>query len=296
MGSGTDVAKQAADIIILDDNFTTIVTACKWGRSIYENIRKFLQFQLTVNVVALILLVISSTTQYIIPTKDRKGIELPITAIQLLWLNLIMDTLAALALATESPDDSLLDRKPYGKTESLITSHMWVAILTQGVFQLIILFIIFYTGEFWCSKPAYYSGYSYTAIQTNNTMVFNTFVLFQLFNLFNARKIFKNEWNFCKGILKSYLFIIIVVLCVFIQIAFVELGRSYDLFLLLKTTGLDYIQWPLSIGIAALTIPFHFIVVKPLQLIVPDFKQSWRELNFYFRFFLTLFLAFIAIT
>jgi Ca2+-transporting ATPase len=109
MGSGTQVAKEAADIIVLDDNFKTIVTACKWGRSIYENIRKFLQFQLTVNVVALILLVIASITQFVVPADPNgsSGLDLPLTAIQLLWLNLIMDTFAALALSTEEPDDAL---------------------------------------------------------------------------------------------------------------------------------------------------------------------------------------------
>ncbi len=102
--SGTAVAKQASDIIILDDNFVSIVKAVLWGRCVYDNIRKFLQFQLTVNFAALGISVISTATNYGTPLK----------AIQLLWVNMVMDTIASLALCTEKPAEDLLDRKPYG--------------------------------------------------------------------------------------------------------------------------------------------------------------------------------------
>jgi len=105
MKTGTQVAHTAADIIIQDDNFASIVKACKWGRNVYDNIRRFLQFQLTVNVVALITSFIASVIM-----KDA-----PLKPVQLLWVNMIMDSLASLALATEEPVEELLNRPPYRK-------------------------------------------------------------------------------------------------------------------------------------------------------------------------------------
>lgn len=113
------------DIVILDDNFSSIVAAVKWGRGVYDNIRKFVQFQLTVNVVALIVAFIGVATQ--------RGS--PLTAIQLLWVNLIMDSLAALALGTEVPDNSLLKRKPHGRFEPLISNLMWRQIIGNSIYQ-----------------------------------------------------------------------------------------------------------------------------------------------------------------
>ena len=131
---GTDVAKEASDIIILDDNFASIVKAVLWGRSVFNNIRKFLQFQLTINAVALILAFVGAVT--------KKG--MPLTVLQLLWVNLIMDSLAALALATEPPDNSLLRKKPNDRKKPLISRRMWKHILVQGTFQFTILLMILY--------------------------------------------------------------------------------------------------------------------------------------------------------
>src|SRR3569833_2942651 len=108
------VAKEASDIIILDDNFTSMVKSVMWGRSVFDNIRKFLQFQLTVNVVALTLTFLSATT----------GREPPLNAVMMLWVNLIMDTMGALALGTEPPSPSLLSRKPYLRSASLVSNKM----------------------------------------------------------------------------------------------------------------------------------------------------------------------------
>jgi len=131
--TGTEVAKQAADIIILDDNFASIVKSVMWGRCVYDNIRKFLQFQLTVNVVALLVAFVGAVTDY----------GTPLTAIQLLWVNLIMDTMAALALGTEKPSLRLLNRKPYGKSGKLITWIMWRNILGHGLFQSV-FYLLYY--------------------------------------------------------------------------------------------------------------------------------------------------------
>jgi len=133
--TGTEVAKEAADIVILDDNFSSIVKAVLWGRSVFNNIRKFLQFQLTVNVVALIVAFVAAVV----------GGETPLNVLQLLWVNLIMDTLAALALATENPTPDLLDQKPYGRNEPLISKTMWKHILMQSLYQLVVIFVVLYS-------------------------------------------------------------------------------------------------------------------------------------------------------
>ncbi len=134
--AGTEVAKEASDIIILDDNFASCVRVVRWGRSVYRNIQAFVQFQLTVNVVALNLNMICALV----------GGDIPLTAVQLLWVNLIMDTMGALALATEPPRDSLMLRKPYGRTEPIISNIMWRNLLGMAVYQLCVLFVLFFRG------------------------------------------------------------------------------------------------------------------------------------------------------
>jgi calcium-translocating P-type ATPase len=136
MKTGTQVAHSASDIIIQDDNFASIVKACKWGRNVYDNIRRFLQFQLTVNVVALITSFIGSVVMW----------ESPLQAIQLLWVNLIMDSLASLALATEAPKENLLERPPYRKKEYIISQKMVKHILGMSIFQAIFLFVFVFGG------------------------------------------------------------------------------------------------------------------------------------------------------
>ena len=135
--AGTEVAKEAAGIILLDDNFTSIVTAMKWGRNIFDCIRKFLQFQLTINFVALVMAFLGACVIR----------ESPLNAVQMLWINLIMDSLASLALATEPPSEDLLLRKPYSRYEGLITGSMWRNIVSQGIFQIILLCVLLFNGK-----------------------------------------------------------------------------------------------------------------------------------------------------
>jgi Ca2+ transporting ATPase len=135
--AGTEVAKEASGIILLDDNFNSIVTAMKWGRNIFDSIRKFLQFQLTVNFVALVMAFVGGAVLR----------ESPLNPIQMLWVNLIMDTLASLALATEPPGEDLLKRKPYSRFENLITPNMWKNIIGQGIWQIMILGTILFKGN-----------------------------------------------------------------------------------------------------------------------------------------------------
>ena len=133
MFAGTDIAKEASDIVIMDNNFSSLVVAIIYGRNIYDNIRKFLQFQLTVNFCACLLVFICACI----------GNETPLTTIQMLWINLIMDSLGSLALATEPPYDELLNREPTKKNESIINGKMWKHILFQSLFQLILLLFLY---------------------------------------------------------------------------------------------------------------------------------------------------------
>jgi magnesium-transporting ATPase (P-type) len=137
--TGTKVAQGASDIVILDDKFSSIVRAISWGRAVYDSIRKFLQFQLTVNLVALMLVFIGAIA----------GFGEPLNAVQLLWVNLVMDTMGALALATEGPTPELLQRKPYKRAASLISRPMMRNILCQGAFQLVMLLLLLFKGAQW---------------------------------------------------------------------------------------------------------------------------------------------------
>jgi magnesium-transporting ATPase (P-type) len=135
--TGTKVSQEACDIVLMDDNFRSVMTAVKFGRNIFNNVRKFLQFQLTVNVVAMFTVFIGSAITNITP----------LSAVQLLWVNMIMDTFAALALATEPPNDALLQRKPYHRSDSIISSYMWRNIVFWSLCQIIILSILIFDIE-----------------------------------------------------------------------------------------------------------------------------------------------------
>jgi P-type Ca2+ transporter type 2B len=134
--SGTEVAKEAADIILLDDNFASIVTAVKWGRNIFSCVRKFLQFQLVINIGAIIILIVGSVAL----NPDSQ----PMGTLQMLWINILMDTFAALALATEPPTMALLEERPYSRKDSILTPNMWRNIIGQVVYQIIIIMLILF--------------------------------------------------------------------------------------------------------------------------------------------------------
>ncbi|WFD39356.1 P-type Ca(2+) transporter [Malassezia japonica] len=131
---GSEVAKEASDIILLDDNFSSIVNAIMWGRCVNDAVRKFLQFQFTVNIVAVIVTFVSA-----IASDSENSV---LTAVQLLWLNLIMDTLAALALATDPADESSLDRNPDRSSAPLVTTEMWKHIVVQSIYQIIVILVL----------------------------------------------------------------------------------------------------------------------------------------------------------
>ena len=136
--TGTDVAKEASDMIITDDNFASIVKAVMWGRNVYDNICKFLQFQLTVNVVAVLVAFVGAVLI----------LDSPFRAIQMLWINMIMDTFASLSLATEPPSRDLLNRPPYGRSKPLLTRYIIKTIVLHGIYQFVITMLLIFVGIF----------------------------------------------------------------------------------------------------------------------------------------------------
>ncbi|XP_066218115.1 plasma membrane calcium-transporting ATPase 4 isoform X2 [Saccopteryx leptura] len=236
--AGTDVAKEASDIILTDDNFTSIVKAVMWGRNVYDSISKFLQFQLTVNVVAVI---VAFTGACI--TQDS-----PLKAVQMLWVNLIMDTFASLALATEPPTDSLLMRRPYGRNKPLISRTMMKNILGHAVYQLTVIFLLVFAGEKLFDIDSGRKAPLHSPPSQHYTIVFNTFVLMQLFNEINSRKI-HGERNVFSGILRNIIFCSVVLGTFVSQIFIVEFGGKP-----FSCTSLTLSQWfwCLFIGIGEL--------------------------------------------
>lgn len=219
------VAKESADVIILDDNFSTIVTVAKWGRSVYINIQKFVQFQLTVNVVALVVNFSSACLtgkkiQIFSPFHiifNVFGINLflyqysfiplfslghicvlsgnsPLTAVQLLWVNMIMDTLGALALATEPPNDELMKRLPVGRKGNFISNVMWRNILGQSVYQFAIIWFLQTRGK------AFFNLGGTNSDLILNTIIFNSFVFCQvILNPSQYFTVISNVFPWCIG-------------------------------------------------------------------------------------------------
>ncbi|KAB1270618.1 Plasma membrane calcium-transporting ATPase 1 [Camelus dromedarius] len=230
--AGTDVAKEASDIILTDDNFTSIVKAVMWGRNVYDSISKFLQFQLTVNVVAVI---VAFTGACI--TQDS-----PLKAVQMLWVNLIMDTLASLALATEPPTESLLLRKPYGRNKPLISRTMMKNILGHAFYQLVVVFTLLFAGEKFFDIDSGRNAPLHSPPSEHYTIVFNTFVLMQLFNEINARKI-HGERNVFEGIFNNAIFCTIVLGTFVVQVVHSEIRNiSQNLISTIPTSRLKFLK------------------------------------------------------
>ncbi|KAL7168511.1 hypothetical protein ACSBR2_038863 [Camellia fascicularis] len=236
---GTEVAKESSDIIILDDDFASVVKVVRWGRSVYANIQKFIQFQLTVNVAALVINVVAAVSSG----------DVPLTAVQLLWVNLIMDTLGALALATEPPTDHLMHRPPVGRREPLITNIMWRNILIQALYQVTVLLILNFGGR---SILHLKNENIFHATEVKNTLIFNAFVLCQVFNEFNARK--PDEINIFKGVTRNYLFMGIVGLTVVLQVIIIMFLGKFT-----STVRLNWKLWLVSIAIGFMSWPLAML-------------------------------------
>jgi len=177
--AGTQIAKDAADIILLDDNFASIVTAAKWGRNVYASIQKFLQFQLTVNIAAVVTALVGAFAYQ----------TSPLAAIQLLWVNLLMDSLASLALASEPPVDALLTKPPVNRTDHMVTHRMWANMLGHASYQIIIVMLLLFKGPEWLNIEPGHEVEEQNENSVHYTLIFNSFVWMQLFNEINCRKL-----------------------------------------------------------------------------------------------------------
>jgi len=307
--AGTSVAKDASDIILLDDNFCSIVNAVKWGRNIFDCIRKFIQFQLVVNICACLLVFITACI----------GNETPLNAIQMLWVNLIMDSLGSLALATEPPNLKVLERKPYKRSEYPVSVNMWKHIILQSSVQLGIMLLLYLHGPqflienepsrmaeadllFLCfnkypgqsplnnsyfimdgSENAWGSNYIRKSnyglnecgpygVKTNlhdclslydlnngntshMTIVFNTFVIYTLFNQLNSR-ILDDSFNIFMDIHKNFWFICIEILEFALHAVIIQFTSSV---FKVSRFGLTGQQWGICIGFGSITLVVNFI-------------------------------------
>ena len=227
--AGTEVAKEASAIILMDDNFASIVKAMMWGRCVNDAVAKFLQFQLTVNITAVILAFISAVSS--------PKMHSVLSAVQLLWVNLIMDTFAALALATDPPTEKILDRKPTPKTAPLITTNMWKMIVGQSIYQLAVTFTLYFAG----SAILKYPKDDEVLQKELATVVFNTFVWMQIFNQFNNRRL-DNHFNVFEGVHRNPYFIGISLIMIGGQVMIIFVGGAA--FQIKRITGQ---QWAISI-------------------------------------------------
>ena len=214
MNNGTDVAKEAADVVLLDNSFPSIVTGIKWGRSLYKNIQHFILFQLTINVVAILTAIIGPFV----------GVNLPFTVTQMLWVNLIMDTFAALALATEPANDSVMQDTPRNPKAFIITPDMWLNIGATGLTFFAIMIVLLVTN--W----------------VNLTQFFTIFVMLQWWNLFNAR-VFGENRSILDGLGENWAFTSIALIILVGQFLIVQFGGE-----MFRTEPLTCEQWLYIIG------------------------------------------------
>ncbi|KAI5804537.1 putative calcium transporting P-type ATPase [Geopyxis carbonaria] len=237
--AGTEVAKEASSIILMDDNFASIIKALMWGRAVNDAVQKFLQFQLTVNITAVLVTFVSAVS-----SSEGKSV---LTAVQLLWVNLIMDTFAALALATDAPTPEILNRKPAGKKASLVTLNMWKMIIGQAIFQLAVTYVLYFAG------PQIFTQWA-KEDKVMDTVVFNTFVWMQIFNEFNNRRL-DNKFNVFEGVTRNYFFMGINCIMVGGQVMIVFIGKTA-----FSIVPLNGPQWALCVIVAAFSLPWAMVV------------------------------------
>ncbi|KAH0284466.1 calcium transporting P-type ATPase-like protein [Aureobasidium namibiae CBS 147.97] len=251
--AGTEVAKEASDIILMDDNFASIIKALMWGRAVNDAVQKFLQFQITVNITAVLLAFVSA-----VASDDEASV---LTAVQLLWVNLIMDTFAALALATDPPTRNIINRKPAPKSAPLITANMWKMIIGQAIYQLIVTYILYFGQKRGGSGLLSYANEGER--ERLNAMVFNCFVWMQIFNMFNNRRL-DNKFNIFEGVQRNSFFIFIALIMIGGQVMIMFVGgRAFSVE---RLTGE---QWAYSVGLGAISIPVGIIIrLIPDELVV----------------------------
>lgn len=276
--TGTDVAKNACDIQLMNDDFCSILTAIRFGRNIYDNVRKFLQFQLTVNVVAM----------FIVFAGACLFSEPPLTSTQMLWVNLIMDTFAALALATEPPHESVLDRQPAHRGDAIVNAVMWRNIVGQSIYQIIVLLVLMFKGgdifniAYEQSDPFYPTGEQVAENPlrgwveqepTNKvlmyTIIFQAFVFMQLFNQINSRKLGERDYNVFADFFNNWLFIVITIITFAVQVVAVMYGDRY-----MRCVPLNLEQNLYCAAIGVFCIPYGLLLK-----FVPSAWFSWIKLE-----------------
>ena len=220
--TGTAVAKQASDIILLDDSFTSIVNAVMWGRSLYQNIQRFLLFQLTINLLALAIVLLGPFI----------GVQLTLTVPQMIWVNLIMDTFAALALATQPPSKTVMKHKPRKPSDFIITKAMFKSIIISATAFIILLLTTIFIMQ----------GSDGIITDYELSMFFTLFVLLQFWNLFNAKTLGTNNSTF-HNFFSNKNFLVICGFILVMQIIIVEFGGK-----LFRTVPLSFLDWVLIIA------------------------------------------------
>ncbi|KAN0138924.1 calcium-translocating P-type ATPase [Lactarius tabidus] len=245
--AGTEVAKEASDIILMDDNFSSIVSAIMWGRCVNDAVRKFLQFQISTNVTAVVI-----TFVWALASSAEEGV---LSAIQLLWINIIMDTFAALALATDPISPVLLNRKPDRKTDPLFTVNMLKQILGQAYYQIVIILLFHFLG----SQILGFHHTDDSTLQKQHdavvqTLVFNVFVFAQIFNSFNCRRL-DRKLNVFEGMSKNWYFMSITAIEVAVQVLICSVGGSaFDV------TRIGIREWGISLALGCVSLPLGVLI------------------------------------
>ena len=244
--SGTEVSKEAAEIVLLNDSFSTIVTSVKWGRGIYENFKRFIQFQLTVNVASVLTVFLC-----VIIGMFADGFTSPFSALDLLWINIIMDGPPALTLGLEPIRDDLMNDKPTARSESIVSRGMLRRIVVNGVFV--------------CAVCLAQQGFNFLGVEEGmiGTSVFTLFVMFQLFNAFNCREL--GERSIFRNLLKNKLMLAAFLIAFALQIVITQFGGA-----VFDTVPLDALSW-LKIVAAALSV---IVLDEAVKLVSRTVKKA----------------------
>ncbi|GAA5983396.1 hypothetical protein JCM11641_007835 [Rhodosporidiobolus odoratus] len=249
--AGTEVAKEASDIILMDDNFASIVSAIMWGRCVNDSVRKFLQFQLSVNITAVVITFVSA-----VASEEEESV---LKAVQLLWVNLIMDTFAALALATDPADPESLERKPDRKTAPLVNAQMWIMIIIQAIYQIVVALVLHFAGDAIFGFNSTDRGVRADQENELGTLIFNAFVFSQIFNMLNARRL-DRKLNVFSGIQRNWYYIGIFAIMVGGQAIIVCFGGAA-----FHVTRIGWRDWVISIIIGFISIPIAVLA----RLLIP---------------------------
>ena len=229
--AGTDVTKEASDMVLLDDSFATIIKAVQWGRGIYENFKRFILFQLTVNVSSVVVVIASILA----------GFTAPFTALELLWINIIMDGPPALTLGLEPLRPDLLKRKPTKRNENIISPAMLVRIFANGIYISVIFML------------QHFRNFLGAAENEQATVLFTLFVLFQLFNAFNCREL--DDTPMVRNLLRNKLMLGVFLLVLILQFIITQFGGA-----VFETVALSAVMWIKMLGTACTVVVLNEIV------------------------------------